>query len=310
MITTVTMNPCIDWTVRVPSVTLGGLNLVDSTRTDVCGKGVNVAIVLRELGLEAMCTGISFTENGSLLEERLDGISIPHSFVMAPGSIRTNIKVMDASQNQMTELNSRGNEVADSVLEAFLQRLEALAEQSRIVTISGRIPNGAGTDIYRRCLERLARHNVKTVLDAEGEPFRLALEAAPYLVKPNSYELETAFGRRARNPEEVVQVVREEITARGVQVACVSMGGGGAVLVDSREAFYAPALDIEPQGFQGAGDSMVAGLCRAMEEGVGLAEMLAMGTAAAAGSLIREGTLLCRKKDFEAFLPQVKVTKV
>lgn len=309
MITTVTLNPCIDLTLTLPGLTVGGLNLVERRRVDVSGKGVNTAIVLKELGLEVRCSGISFTGNGSLLADRLAELNIPGCFVMAPGEIRTNIKVVDAAKNEMTELNSPGDPVEPGLLEELLLKLEVLAADSEIVTFNGRIPNGATEEIYRFCLERVSRSNPRTVLDAEKAPLRFAVAARPFLIKPNLYELEAAFGETVASREDIVRVCRG-IIAQGVAVVCVSMGREGAIIVDEKRAFHAAAPALTPRGFQGSGDSMVAGICKAVAEGGGIEDMLRFGVAAASASIIREGTLLARREDYERFLGQVKPERV
>ena len=305
MVTTVTLNPCIDWTVSLPTLSLGALNLAHSERIDVSGKGINVAEVLKELSCGVCCTGVSFNDNGALLGSKLDGLGIPHDFAMAEGRLRTNIKAMDLSHNRMTEINSLGYPVESAVLEIFLDKLEALAAKSSIITMSGRITNGAGEDIYRRCIERVSGFPVKTILDAEKAPLTLAIPAKPYLVKPNLYELQTALARTAAGEADIAAMAREFIN-RGASVVCVSMGEDGALIADSHSAFYAPALPVVPKGFQGSGDSMVAGICKAILEDRGIEDMLRFGIAAASASIIREGTLLCRMKDYESFLPMVK----
>ncbi|MCL2056081.1 MAG: 1-phosphofructokinase family hexose kinase [Oscillospiraceae bacterium] len=309
MVTTVTLNPCIDWTVELPSIALGALNLSRSERIDICGKGVNAAEVLRELGCPVCCTGISFTENGGLLREKLDALGIPHDFAIARGRIRTNIKAYDLEKNQMTELNSLGQPVTSDVLDEFMDKLDALAAKSSIVTLSGRPANGACGDIYRRCVKLIGKYPAKTVLDAEGEPLLLALRAKPYLVKPNLYELETALNAKAGSETEIAAMARELIRL-GAGVVCVSMGENGAVITDGSESFYAPALPLTPRGFQGSGDSMVAGICKAILESRGIGDMLRFGIAAASASIIREGTLLCRMDDYIKFLGQVEIRKI
>ena len=306
MITTVTMNPCIDKTLYLPALVPGQLNLVEDSRQDVAGKGVNVAVVLKELGQEVLCTGINFDGNGSLMESHLDDLGVAWDFVTAPGDIRTNIKVMDRQKNQMTEINSRGDVVDAAIIEALLTKLEGFAARSTVVSFSGRISNGADDTLYQRCIERLKPTGTKVVLDAEGKPLRKAIDAGPYLIKPNLYELETAFNIKVATHKEAVAVCREVIR-RGVQVVCVSLGGDGAMIVDANDAWYAPALDIVPQGFPGAGDSMVAGMCKAVEENRGLDDMLRFGMAASHGSIIRAGTLLCLKPDYDSFLEQIKI---
>lgn len=309
MITTVTLNPCMDLTLELSGLTVGQLNMIERARTDVAGKGVNVSTVLRAFGLATMCTGISFDGNGQKLADFLDERSIAHDFVMAHGDIRTNMKVLDKANNVMTEINSRGEEVSPAILRELMSKLADCAKQSSIMVFSGRIPNGAGDDIYRECVRAVADYPVKVIVDAEKEPLRLAIEAKPYLIKPNTFELEHTFGCKINSKQDVVEASRSVI-AQGVEIVCVSMGGDGAMIVDANEAWFAPVLDIEVKGYQGAGDSVVAGVCKAIHEGLGLEGMLSYGVAAASASLIREGTLLCQKPDFERLLKQVKLERV
>lgn len=306
MITTVTLNPCIDLTVRVPGLKEGGLNLVTSTRTDVTGKGINVSMVLREFGLATICTGINFDGNGAQLTDRLEENSISSRFAMAHGNIRTNIKVFDESKKETTEVNQWGDPVEEVVLDQYFELLRECAAGSDLVVFSGRIPNQAKDDIYRRSIKAIRNLPCRVIVDAEGKPLQKALLQKPYLIKPNLYELELLLRRKLTDRQAALAGCRE-IIARGVQVVCLSMGGDGAMIVDAEQAFYAPALPLEVKGPQGAGDSMVAGICKALKEKLGPEDMLRYGVAAAAATLIREGTQLCRRDDFQKFLPLVRV---
>lgn len=310
MITTVTLNPTLDMTVRVPSLKPGALNLVSEARTDVGGKGINVSLVLRELGLANICTGISFDGNGSQLEEWLEMHGIARRFAVGHGNIRTNIKVFDEEKREMTEINHRGYPVGQAVVDEYYRQLYDCARRSEIVVFSGRVPNGPYEDIYRLSIKHIKKLGCKAVVDAEGVPLKRALMQRPYLIKPNTYELETAFGCKIRSKQDIIGICREKVVARGVSVVCVSMGGEGAVIVDGESAFYAHPLDIDCKSFTGAGDSMVAGLCKGIKEKSGLDGMLRCGVAAASASILREGTLLCRKPDFERLLPLVRVEQI
>jgi len=311
MITTVTLNPCVDLTVALPSFSPGKLNLVEKTRADISGKGINLAIVLAELNVPAVCAGINYTgnENGALLEEKLGGLGIPFEFVKAPGEMRTNIKIMDEAKNEMTELNGRGEPVSTEILDRVLEKLKALGEESEIIALGGRLPNGADEHYYRQCIEALSGYRAKIVVDADGGALKKAIEARPYLVKPNAYELGALFGCEVRTREDAVMLSRE-IIARGVEVVCCSMGEGGAVIVNEGGAYFSPALPIVPKGFQGAGDSMAAGICKAITEERPIQDMLRFGMAAAAASIIKEGTMLCERADYEGFLGRVEVMEV
>jgi 1-phosphofructokinase len=212
--------------------------------------------------------------------------------------VRTNIKLLDSAKAEMTEVNSYGDPVEPLAVESYLKKLEHHARKSSILTFSGRVPNGGNyEDIYRRSLELVKPLGVVTVVDAEKEPLRQAILAKPIMIKPNLYELETAFGGKAHSKADIVEACRK-VTDMGVGIVCCSMGGEGAMIVDKDAAYFAPALDVEVKGLQGAGDSLVAGLCKGMAEKLGLDGMLRCGVAAASASLTREGTLLCRPLDY------------
>jgi len=309
MITTVTLNPCIDYTINLPELLVGQLNMIDSSRIDFAGKGVNVAVVLGELSVPTVCTGISFTENHAGLASHIKNVGAEDAFVVAQGSIRTNIKVNDTASGGMTEINSRGEKVSPEIIELVRNKITGLAAKSDMLVMSGRIPNGAGEDIYRQIMRDLRGLPCKIVVDAEREPLVEAVKERPFLIKPNLYELEHSFGRQAKTIPEILSVCGWIISG-GVEVVCVSMGADGALIASREGAFFAKALDIKPRGFQGTGDSMVAGICKAVIEGRDLADMLRYGVAAASASIILEGTNLCRKKDFDDMLPQVVIEQV
>ena len=309
MITTITLNPCIDRTVMLPAVSPGEINLVEKSRSDIGGKGINLAVALTQLGLPVTCGGISFKGNNTQLYDSLDRLGIPYDFVVAPGDMRMNIKIVETSGNKMTELNSTGEHVSKKILDEFLGKLTHLGSNCDIVSLCGRLPNGAGTDYYKLCIEALSCYPVRVIVDAEGEPLKQAIQAKPYMIKPNAYELGTIFGREVHTVDEAAMLSRK-IVDQGVEIVCCSLGDQGAIIAEKDSVWYAPALKIEPKGFQGAGDSMIAGICKAITEELPTKEMLRYGTAAAAASLIREGTLLCQKPDFESFLMDVEVIEL
>ena len=127
----------------------------------------------------------------------------------------------------------------------------------------------------------------------------LSAETLPYAIKPNLFELESAFDVKLQSPKEVVEFCRGKI---GCDIVCVSMGAEGAVLVTPKQAYFCPAFNIDARGVQGAGDSMVAGLIYAIVENLHPQDMLRYAMAAAAASVIRDGTEMCCREDFDVFL--------
>ncbi|TCL71635.1 fructose-1-phosphate kinase [Hydrogenispora ethanolica] len=309
MITTLTLNPCIDRTITIKGFQYGGLNRVLHTRSDFSGKGINVSIAVHQLGEATECLGFNYVEDSAFVKESLEKLGIRYRFIDIEGSLRTNIKVFDEQSSTMTEFNEHGHYVGAEALERLKQLVLAGAGDAAIMVFNGSVPEGVPKTVYQSLIAAVKASGVKTVLDADGELLLEGLKARPYFVKPNLYEFETAFKVKVRSKQDIVRIARE-IIADGVELVCVSLGKEGAVLVGGDEAWFAPATDIKVKGVQGAGDSLVAGICLAIRQELALDQMLRYGVAAANASLIREGTLLCTAADFQAMLPRVAVEKI
>ena len=306
MITTVNMNPCIDKSVMVSDFQINALNRILETRMDMAGKAVNVAAALKNLGEEPVCVGFNYSRDKEELEKRLQKDGVPFEFVEVEGRIRVNTKVLDIKNHTLTELNESGGAVSGKDIEDLQNLIRKYARISDILVISGSVPAGVPSDTYQKIIEDVKQYPVRVILDAEKDLFLNGLKAGPCLVKPNLFELETAVGCTCTTKREIVLAARK-IISLGTEVVCVSMGGDGAMIVDREEAYYAPALDLEIKGIQGAGDSVVAGICLAMKQGLPLKDFLRYGMAAAAASLVLEGTEMCRKEDFLCYLDKVKI---
>ncbi|HZJ83788.1 MAG TPA: 1-phosphofructokinase [Clostridia bacterium] len=306
MITTITLNPCIDKMVSINSFTYGGMNRVLDSEIRGSGKGINVAIALNHLGRQAICTGINYRDKGFFVHQCLDEKGIDHDFIMVEGEVRTNYKIYDRSKQIVTELNEKGHRVKESYLELLKDKLIAHCDHSKIMVLSGSVPEGVPSSIYREILKSISGYPIKTILDTYGSLLLEGLKESPYIIKPNLYELERTLDVRITSHGDIVRAAQYFIE-KGVRIVCVSLGGDGAIIVDEEKAYHAPAVDIDAKGTVGAGDSMVAGFCMAIEEGLGLEDILRYGVAAATASVMREGILLCTREGFDYILPKVKV---
>ena len=306
MILTITLNPCIDKTIYLDRLDVGSYNRVKNTRTDLAGKGLNVSTVLNSLKEDTLCMGFNFENNGAMLERVLDERNVKYDFVTTEGAIRTNIKLFDQSCQVMTEVNEAGPLVSASAVAVFLDKVDAFLERTHILVMSGSVPPGVPSDIYQRLIRMAHKKDVKTVLDASGEPLLLGLEEKPFLIKPNGLEFEHAFKSELKSGSGPIEVARKAVE-NGIPYICISMGADGALLVDREHVYRAKALPIEAKGLTGAGDSMVAGMCYAIRKHLDTADMLRYAMAAAAGSVRQEGTLLATERDVKELLPQVEI---
>jgi len=254
------------------------------------------------LGQPNHLLGFDFIENGQLLKNSLDEAGISYTLLPVPGAIRTNVKIFEEERQEMTELNQEGAEVSPQNV-ASLQDLVATAKAD-VLVLSGSLPQGVDTGIYA---DIIRRSKAKIILDAYGPALLQGLEAGPQIIKPNIAELESSFKVSLPDKKSQLEFCQELIRRYNLQAVCLSLGADGAMLVCENEAYFAPALDIQVRGVQGAGDSMVAGLAMGLLNGAIPQDMLKTAVAVAAASLIREGTLMATKQDYEKMLAMVNV---
>lgn len=309
MIGTLTMNPCIDKTLEISNFHYGDINRVIKKRQDVSGKGINVSIALTNLGVPVRTFGLLYEKGGDSFLTNLQKLNINYEYVPVKGSFRENMKIYNNIDNITTELNQNGEFVSSNELTEFEKKLENTMESLDILVVTGSLPQGVDPSFYRIVIEKAKQHNIRCILDAEGELLKEGMKAKPYLIKPNLYEFKKTFGLETDNIDEIVEKCNS-IIDQGIGVVCLSMGKQGAIITDGKEIFtYTPA-EIRVKSTQGAGDSMVAGICMAIENKLGLSDMLRYGTAVAQGSLQLEGTQLCQKEDFEYLLDKIHVQTI
>lgn len=289
MIVTVTMNPALDKTAELPKLVPGALNRIASVRLDPGGKGVNVSRVIRELGGESVCTGFAGGDAGKTLVRLLTQSGLRSDFLPVDGVTRTNLKVVEPD-GTLTELNEPGLAVTGDALDALLARVRRLAGKNGIAVLSGSLPKNADPGVYRDFARALAEAGCRVLLDADGEAFRLALEAAPALVKPNRFELLQAFGLPQTTPDGRLPELCGKLVERGVGFVILSLGADGAMFFTKDESLRAAGLRVPVRSTVGAGDSMVGAAAFALERGLPLRDLARLAMAASAGAVTTEGT--------------------
>lgn len=309
MITAISLNPSIDRTVNVDGFTQGGLNRVVSTHSVAAGKGINVALAAAALGVDAECIGFMYREGAKLFEKRLMVNSTAYNFVWCEGSVRTNIKVFDRAKSEITEINESGVPVSDADLKRMTDLVALHAENTDYLVLSGSMPPGCPPDYYRTLIRSVEGLGCRCILDADGERLRYGLEAQPYMIKPNRYELEMITGQELKSLQDI-KLAAQKYIDMGVSVVAVSLGSEGAMITNGSEAFFAPKMNIEVKSTVGAGDSMVAGLaCGFMGEN-DLEDCFRMGVASATARCMTEGYKVIDKAVYKALLEMVQIEKI
>ena len=309
MITTISLNPSIDRTVIVDNFTQGGLNRVVSTHSVAAGKGINVALAVSALGVDAECIGFMYREGSNLFEKRLMVNSTAYNFIWCEGSVRTNIKVFDRSKREITEINESGVQVSEDDLKRMSELVTLHAENTDYLVLAGSLPPGCPADYYRTLIQSVEGLGCRCILDADGDRMRYGLEAKPFMIKPNRYELEMITGQELKTLKDIRDAALKYIDM-GVSVVAVSLGAEGAMITDGSDAFFAPRLNIEVKSTVGAGDSMVAGLACGFIGDNSLEDCFRMGVASATARCVTEGNRVIDKTVYKALLDMVHLERI
>lgn len=285
MIYTVTFNPALDYIVRVERFNTGEVNRAVYNEIMAGGKGVNVSLVLKNLGHESTALGFAAGFTGEKLIRDLKAKGCRADFIfLDQGMTRINVKIKG---QQETEINGEGPEITTSAIKSLMMRLERLKADD-ILVLSGSIPKTLPEDIYERLILRQQGKKVKIVVDATKNLLKETLKYHPFLVKPNHHELGELFGVTISDQEEAIQYA-EKMQQMGAVNVLVSMAGEGAVFLDEHGITYkSPAPKGKVINSVGAGDSMVAGFLAGYLETGNYERAFQMGVAAGSASAFSE----------------------
>ena len=272
MILSICVNPAIDYYVETESFKAGALNAVNNKRIVCGGKGVNFAQAAKHLGLNVVAGGF-MGRNRTAFDKLFESLSIPHKFIEINGAIRTNIKIL-SGDGVMTELNEQGFEVSDAEQAELIKLISELNVD--MLVCGGSLAAGIREDFYYR-LANAAGPKVKFACDCEKNVMVSSLLANPFLVKLNKFELENIFASELKTYADIIKAARILVT-KGAQNVLVSLGKGGALMVNGSSAFYAHnTQNINVLNQCGCGDAMFAAACDIHKKGGNLIEMLTAG---------------------------------
>ena len=285
MVYTVTFNPAIDYVVHTGEMKLGATNRSEREEMYFGGKGINVSIVLRELGIDSKALGFTAGFTGEAIERGLADMGIDTDFVrLATGNSRINVKIKASEE---TELNGQGPDIDDKAIATLFEKLDKLSNGDTLV-LAGSIPASLPSDIYERILERLSGRDIRTVVDATKDLLLNVLKYKPFLIKPNNHELGEMFGVTLNSDREIETYARK-LQKMGAVNVLISMAGDGAMLIDEYGNMHRCGVCKGiVKNSVGAGDSMVAGFTAGVING-DYEYALKLGTAAGGATAFSDG---------------------
>ncbi len=256
MIYTVTLNPSIDYIVRLKKLVDGVTNRTESEEYYFGGKGINVSCVLAELGLDSTAYGFVAGFTGKAIENGIRNDRIITDFIkLKHGISRINIKIKAGTE---TEINGQGPHIEKQELERLLQKTDRISSGDTLV-LAGSIPKTVPDNTYEMIMERLKFKDVRIVVDATKSLLVKSLKYKPFMIKPNRQELGEIFDAEISS-EDDIEFYAKKLQEMGAKNVLISLGGDGAMLIDENgKKHKAGVLKEKVLNTVGSGDSMVAG---------------------------------------------------
>jgi 1-phosphofructokinase family hexose kinase len=291
VIVTVTLNAALDRTLTVPNFQLGHRHRASQGLTLAGGKGINVARALKRLDMPVVATGLAGGRTGTRIVEELTSEAILNDFVRIADESRTSTAVVDPTAATYTEINEWGPQVTPEELDILLDKISYLARGADMVVFAGTLPRAVDESFYAEAIRDLSRRNVRAVLDSEGSPLRLGVEAEPFLVTPNQREAEGLVGQELNDDEEYMMAVERipEMGARNVLITEESRSFGLFREDRKRLLLRALAPRVEPVSVVGSGDVLLAAFIASRLADKALDESLRAAVAAGTASTLEVG---------------------
>jgi tagatose 6-phosphate kinase len=300
-------NTSVDKSVRTDQIRIGGVSRVREVRAWPGGKGAHVALTAAALGEPVRLVGLIDDTHRTLFEDFLGERGVDFHGVATVGSVRTCLAVRDA-EGRVTELLEPGPEVDADTRREILSRFRALAADAHLSVLCGSLPPGMEASDYAALAAELRAAGHRCGVDTSGEPLRRAVEARPFLVKPNRDEAAALLLAPVGGVGEAARAARA-LEARGVALPVVTLGSEGAVACWQGRALHA-TVTVRAVNPVGSGDCLLGGLVVGLARGASAEEALRLGVACGAANAATPETGVVRREDVEALLPRVATAEL
>ena len=301
---TITLNPAVDMLTKASNFSLGKLNRTQEAKYVVGGKGINISILLNNIGKKTKALGFVAGFTGYFIKSELDKLGIENDFVETLGTTRINMKLTTDTE---TEINGQSSAVNSENITEFFAKLDVLTTED-VVFLSGNVISGMELEDFKKIAEKVATKGATLVVDSNKDLVLDTLQYKPFVVKPNEFELGEMFGITLNGLEEILVHARK-LQERGAQNVLVSRGAKGAILLtENDEVLEVNVAEGKIVSTVAAGDSMLVMFVAKYNETKDYAEALKYASAAGGATSFSVG--VGSKELIEELLPQIKVKKL
>ena len=303
MIYTMTLNPSIDYIVRVDALEIGSVNRMNSDAKFPGGKGINVSRILKRIDAKSTALGFLGGFTGKFIEDCLNEEEISTDFTAIQSDTRINIKLKAGEE---TEINGQGPVLTDEEISQLKASL-AKVQKGDIVVLAGSLPAGLAQGFYQELIEIIKDKEADFVIDTTGADLLAALPKKPLLVKPNNHELAELYNTTFSGLGDII-TYGKKMLADGAQNVIISMAGDGALLFTQQCVYQTNVLKRELKNSVGAGDSMIAGFIGEYSKTKDPVESFKWGVACGSATAFSDD--LATGEFIQELLPEVKITKL
>ena len=309
MIATITLNPSIDQHIVISHLLKDDANRALSVESHAGGKGANVSRVVRELGGPTHAYTLQAGFIGKFWSSELSKLDVAFTAHEVEGETRINTVLTDTKDKTQTRISALGPVISKKDQRLFLQKLLRVRPKPFCWVLGGSPSRGMRHDIYQNYIHGLQKTGVPCILDADNEALACGVQAGPFLIKPNEFEMRRLAGRKLSTIEDY-RVAAGEFVQKGIRIVIVSLGKNGALLVSEKESFHVKGIPAPVKSKVGAGDSLLGGFALGCLKKMSLEKSLALGVAASTSAVMREAPRLCLRSDIPDLLKKIKICRL
>lgn len=311
MILTVTANAAIDKRYVVESFETGSVNRVSECVYSAGGKGLNVSRVAAIAGEQVLATGFLGGHAGRYIEEKLGKSGIGSDFVWCDGESRSCINIWDQQRHVQTEFLEPGFVIGRADEEALENKFEELLDQCAVATISGSVPKGGTSDLYKNLLKIGEKHDKKVILDTSGSLLSDCIDSHPFMIKPNIDEIRMLLNEDVdpANHDSLMKAA-DKLHQRGIRCVVISLGSEGSVMSSPEGCFSVKVPKIDAVNTVGCGDAMIGGFAAGLSRGLPLPECLKLASGISTASAMVSETGAYRPEDFEKIVEEIRISRL
>ena len=320
---TVTLNPAVDTAYQLDKLKIGESTRTKNPLKSAGGKGLNATRVAKLLGEEIIATGFLGGSNGAFIRDQLQQVGVTGEFIQVQGETRQCLSFIDSEKNQ-TEILEEGPCISECEAKLFEEKVAELLTEtvgvaeasggqgagcSAVLAVSGSLPKGFVSGLYRMILAEAKKSGIKVILDTSGQALIDCIEDGPYLIKPNLQELEQVLGYKCQNEDEIWAAM-EKLQEKGIKVVIVSDGENGSLVLYEDKHYRVSTANIEATSAVGSGDSFIAGFAAGMVRGYSIEQTLVLASACGAANAMEERTGYINLDTVGALIEQITVDMV